>query len=92
MALIALGLWVLFELARPLDRVRRSPRRGWSSPGSAPSRSRSWPTSSSSRCRPPTYALTIAAAVAVAVPAITIGIRAVGPAIGAWAGTEPSEG
>jgi cation-transporting ATPase E len=92
LTLVILGLWTLYELARPLDRVRTLLLVGLVA-GAVGAFTVPFVADFFSLEVPPAdVALTIAATVALAVPAITIGIRAVGPAIGTWAGREPSEG
>ena len=85
LTLVTLGLWTLYELARPLDRVRTLLLVGLVA-GAVGAFTIPFVADFFSLEVPPAdVALVIAATVALAVPAITIGIRAVGPAIGAWA-------
>ena len=76
LALVTLGLWTLYELARPLDRVRTLLLVGLVA-GAVGAFTIPFVADFFSLEVPPAdVALTIAAAVALAVPAITIGIRA----------------
>ena len=76
--LIALGLWVLYELGRPLDHVPpRCCSSPWCWPPSACSRSARSRTSSSWRSRRSDYLVVIAIAVAIGFVLINIALRLV---------------